>query len=392
MSKRDYYEILEVTKEASKAEIKKAYRKVALKFHPDRNPDDKVAEEKFKEAAEAYEVLSDDQKRAKYDRFGHQGMGGFGGAGGGAGPSMEDIFDRFGDVFGDIFGNSGGSPFGGAFTGQGGGRGQRRRPTGTRGKNLRVRVKLTLEEILNGAQKHIKVKKYIPCTDQGVCNGRGGESETCTTCRGAGYVRRVSQTILGQMQTTSPCPKCQGSGQEIVNKCTACNGTARIYAEETIKMDLPAGAIEGVQLSMSGRGNCGERGGPPGDLLILIEEVPHEHLKREGNNVIYQLFVSFADAALGTSTEIPTLTGKAKIKVPAGTQSGKIFRLKGKGLPALNGYGIGDQLVEVNVWTPKDLTDEERKIIEKLKNLPNFSPNPTKSDKGFFERVKDIFS
>ena len=401
MSKRDYYEILGVSKDASTAEIKKAYRKVALKYHPDRNPDDKKAEEMFKEAAEAYEILSNDQQRAKYDRFGHNAMGsgpgGFGGAAGGM--SMEDIFSQFGDVFGDFFGG-GGNPFGGAARGGGGGRA--RRPRGARGSNLRVRVKLTLDEILNGVEKKIKVKKYVPCDDTTNCNGQGGDSSTCSTCNGQGRVLRVSNTILGQMQTASTCPKCQGTGQIITNKCSTCNGTARIYDEETISIELPPGVMEGVQLSMSGRGNAGERGGPAGDLLIAIEEVAHEHLIRDGNNVRYQLPINFVDAALGTSVEVPTIMGKAKIKVPAGTQSGKVFRLKGKGLPALNGYGTGDQLVEVHLWTPQKLSEDERRTLEALKSSPNFDPagkgtfkdDGTKrdSDGGIFDKFKGIFS
>ncbi len=403
MSKRDYYEVLGVSKDASTADIKKAYRKVALKYHPDRNPDDKEAEEKFKEAAEAYEVLSSDQKRAKYDRFGHSAMGGgpggFGGAG--AGMSMEDIFSQFGDVFEGFFG--GNNPFGGAGA-RGGAR--TRRPRGARGSNLRVRVKLTLDEILNGVEKKIKVKKYVPCDDTTNCNGQGGDSSTCSTCNGQGRVIRVSNTILGQMQTASTCPKCQGTGQIITNKCSTCNGTARIYDEETISIEIPPGVIEGLQLSMSGRGNAGERGGPAGDLLIAIEEVPHEHLVREGNNVRCYLPINFVDAALGTNVEVPTITGKAKIKVPAGTQSGKTFRLKGKGLPALNGYGTGDQLVEVKVWTPQKLSDEEKRALETLRNSPNFNPdgkgvvdsiqkeNKDKKDGdgGIFDKFKGIFS
>ncbi len=394
MAKRDYYETLGVSKTATKDEIKKAYRKVALKYHPDRNPDNKEAEEKFKEAAEAYEILSDEQKRARYDRFGHQGVGGPGGGfGGGGGMSMDDIFENFGDIFGDIFGGGrGGGGFGG-FGGFGGGqRGGQRRPMGKRGANLRVRVKLSLEEMLNGVQKKIKVNKFVACTDTQQCNGKGGESDTCNTCNGTGYVRRVSQTILGQMQTTSSCPQCHGSGQMITKKCTTCNGTARIQGEETITIDIPAGVTEGVQLTMSGKGNAGEQGGRAGDLIILVEEVPHEHLIRDGNNVIYKLFIGFADAALGTSIEVPTIDGKAKIKVPAGTQAGKVFRLKGKGLPTINGYGTGDQLIEVNIWTPKSLNDEERAILEKLRESPNFQPNPSKKEKGFFEKVKDYFN
>lgn len=378
MSKRDYYEILEVTKTASPDEIKKAYRKVAMKYHPDRNPGDKQAEELFKEAAEAYEVLSNPDKRAQYDRFGHNGMRG--GAGGGF-SNPDDIFSHFSDIFGDLFGNAGG--------GMGG------RQTGPpRGTNLRTKVKLTLEEIAEGVQKSIKIKKYIPCT---TCNGSGAKSKdsvkSCSTCNGHGRVRQVTNTILGQMQTTITCPACDGSGSTITSKCGSCAGSGRQYGEETVTIDIPAGVTENIQLSMSGKGNVGERGGGAGDLIITIEELPHEHLKRQGNDVVYSLFISFIDAAIGNNNiEVPTLKGKAKIKVPPGTQSGKIFRLNGKGLPSLNGYGRGDQIIEVNVWTPQHLTDEETKILEQLRDKPNFQPNPSKSEKNFFERMRDMFS
>ncbi len=382
MAKRDYYEILGVSKEASEGEIKKAYRKVAMKYHPDRNPDNAEAEEKFKEAAEAYEVLSNPEKKQQYDRFGHAGMRG-GGFGGGSHVNMEDIFRNFGDIF-EGFGGFGGG-FGGGST--------RRASGGKRGANLRVKVKLTMEEIAKGVQKKIKVKKYLTCD---TCSGSGAKDgssySSCSTCGGQGYVRKVSNTFLGQMQTTVTCPSCHGAGRVVANKCGSCKGDGRSFGEETITIDIPAGVTDGIQLSMSGKGNAGERGGSPGDLIIGIEEVPHEYLKREGNDVIYTLYINFADAALGTSVEIPTISGKVKIKIPAGTQSGKIFRLRGKGLPAINSYGVGDQLVEVNVWTPKDLSSEERKMMEKLRESNNFQPNPGKSDKGFFSRVKDYFN
>jgi molecular chaperone DnaJ len=385
MDKRDYYEILGVSKSASKEEIKKAYRKVALQFHPDRNPDDKSAEDKFKEAAEAYEVLSDDEKKARYDRFGHAGMSGAGGFGGGN-MNMEDIFSQFGDIFGE------GNPFE-SFFGGGGGRRRRTRGTGTPGSNLRVRVKLTLEEISSGVQKKIKVKKHMTCDG---CGGTGakdsGSFQTCNTCNGNGVVRRVSNTILGQMQTTTTCPSCHGEGKVVTAKCTKCRGEGRAYGEEVITIDIPAGVSEGVQLSMSGRGNAGQRGGIPGDLLINVEEVPHADLKRDGNNVIYDLFLNVADAALGTQIEVPTIGGKAKIKIPKGTQSGKLFRLKGKGLPSLNGYGKGDQLIDVNVYTPTSLNPEEVKILEKLRTSENFDPQNKKNrGQGFFDKMKDYF-
>jgi molecular chaperone DnaJ len=387
MAKRDYYEVLGVNKDADEGVIKKAYRKLALKYHPDRNPDDKEAEEKFKEAAEAYEILSDSQKRARYDRYGHAGVSGNSGGGGfsGGGMTMEDIFQQFGDIFGD-----GGSPFD-SFFGGGAGRG-RGRSAGQRGSNLRIKVALTLEEIASGVTKKIKVKKEVTCTS---CNGSGAKDsssvKTCTTCRGAGYVRQVKNTFLGQMQTTVTCPTCNGSGQQVTAKCTTCGGDGRMQGEETMEIEIPAGVEEGMQLSLRGKGNAGAKGGPAGDLLINIEEKPHDHLQRDGMNLVHELYLNFADAALGTSVEVPTIDGRVKIKVPAGTQSGKIFRLKGKGLPSVQSYGKGDQLIHVNVWTPKKLSDEDREVLEKIRQMPNFNPQPGKSEKGFFEKMKDYF-
>lgn len=376
MAKRDYYEVLGVDKTATQQEVKKAYRKVAMKYHPDRNPDNKEAEDKFKEAAEAYEVLSNPDKKARYDRYGHEGMRGSGGFGGG-GMNVEDIFDSFGDIFGDVFGNSR----------------YRKRGGGARGSNLRVRVKLTLAEIAKGVEKKIKVKKHISCQ---TCNGTGAKNgsafSNCQTCNGQGIVRQVTNTFLGQMQTTVTCPTCQGAGKNITNKCTVCKGESKVYGEETIKIDIPAGVSEGIQLSMSGKGNAGSKGGPAGDLIISIVEVPHEELQRDGNNVVYSLHLSFIDAALGVQVEVPTITGKIKIKVPPGTQSGKIFRLKGKGLPSINSYGVGDQQIIVNIWTPKTLSSKEKETLESLRNSNNFKPNPNKNDKGFFERMKDYFN
>jgi molecular chaperone DnaJ len=385
MAKRDYYEVLGVGKSASKDEIKKAYRKLALKYHPDRNPDDKEAEEKFKEAAEAYEVLSDEDKKARYDRFGHAGMG-QGGPGGfaGGGMTMDDIFSQFGDIFGD-----GGSPFG-SFFGQGGGRAGRSR--GERGRDLRIKVSLGLDEIAKGVNKKIKVKKQVNCK---VCDGSGAKDsssvETCSTCRGAGVVRQVRSTFLGQMQTTTTCPTCSGTGTIIKANCSNCKGEGRVYAEETIEIPIPAGVEEGMQLSMRGKGNAGRRGGPAGDLLISIEEKAHPDLQRDGMNLVYDLYLNFADATLGTSVEVPTIDGRVKIKVPPGTQSGKIFRLKGKGLSNVQDYGQGDQLIHVNVWTPKNLSSEERQLLENLRNSPNFAPQPGKGERGFFDRMKDYF-
>lgn len=380
MAKRDYYDILGVEKGADAAAIKKAYRKMAIQYHPDKNPGDKAAEEKFKEAAEAYEVLSDPDKRARYDRYGHAGVSNQGGGFGG-GMTMDDIFQQFGDIFGD-------TPFDSFF----GGARTRTRSQGQRGANLRIKVTLTLEEIAAGVTKKIKVKKHVAC-DQ--CNGSGAKDsnsvQTCTTCRGAGYVRRVQSTFLGQMQTTVTCPTCNGSGQQVTANCPKCQGDGRMYGEETLDIEIPAGVEEGMQLSLRGKGNAGAKGGPPGDLLINIEEKTHEFLQRDGMNLIHELYLNFADAALGISVEVPTIDGRVKIKVPPGTQSGKIFRLKGKGLPSVQAYGAGDELIHVNVWTPKKLNDEERALLEKLKHMPNFNPQPGKSEKTFFEKMKDYF-
>ena len=390
-TKRDFYEILGVSKTASADEIKKAYRKVAMQFHPDRNPGNKEAEEKFKEAAEAYEVLSDADKKAQYDRYGHAGVsgngrGGFGG--GGHNMNMDDIFSQFGDIFGDD------SPFGSFF---GGGGGQRRggggRTRGVRGSNLRVRIKLNYEEIAKGASKTIKVKKYVGCTTCGNTGAKDKSSmQTCGTCGGSGQVRRVQNTFLGQMQTVTTCPTCNGEGSTIANKCTACKGEGRVYGEENITIDIPAGVQEGMQLNVSGRGNTGERGGPAGDLIVLIEEEAHPQLHRDGLNVAYDLHISFPDAVFGIQAEVPTIDGRAKIKIPPGTQSGKVFRLKGKGFPAVQSYEKGDQLIYVNVWTPQHLTSEEKAMLEKLQQGQNFQPKPEKGDKGFFERVREMFS
>ena len=383
--KRDYYEILGVSKSASEEEIKKAYRKMAIKYHPDKNPDDKESEEKFKEAAEAYEVLSSAQKKSQYDRFGHAGMGGAAGGGfGGGGMNMEDIFSNFGDIFGDE------SPFGSFFSGgRGGGGGRRQR----KGSDLRIKLKLNLEEIANGVEKKIKVKRHVACKScQGNGSKNGTDLKTCGTCQGSGQVKRVQHTMLGQMVTSSTCPTCSGEGKSVGAKCEACFGEGRVLEEEIIPIKIPSGVSNDMQLSMSSKGNVPPRGGIAGDLLIVIEEEEHEFLHRDGNNVIFDLYVSFVDAALGTSVEVPTITGKAKITLEAGTQGGKILRLKGKGIKELNGYSIGDQLVHVNIWTPKQLTIEESGLLEKLRNSANFAPQPGKSDKGFFHKVKDMFS
>ena len=383
MAKRDYYEVLGVSKSADAAELKKAYRKLAVQFHPDRNPDDKAAEDKFKEAAEAYEVLSDPDKKAKYDRYGHAAVDGQGGFSGG-GMTMDDIFSQFGDVFGD-------SGFGSFFGGGGGGAASGRQ-RGQKGTNLRIKVSLTLEEIAHGVHKKIKVKKEVACN---TCNGSGAKDsssvKSCNTCGGNGVVRQVRNTFLGQMQTTVTCPTCNGSGKIISSFCGGCKGSGTSHGEETIDIDIPAGVEAGMQLSMRTRGNAGQKGGPAGDLIINIEEKEHEFLQRDGQNILFEQFLSFADASIGTQVEVPTLDGKVRIKIPPGTQSGKIFRLQDKGLPTVQGYGKGDQLIHVNVWTPKKLTQEERDLLEKMRTMPNFTPSPQKSDRTLYEKLRDYF-
>ena len=380
MAKRDYYEILGVQKGASEDDIKKAYRKLAIKYHPDKNPDDKAAEEKFKEAAEAYEVLSNTEKKQRYDQFGHAGVnGGAGGFSGGGGMNMDDIFSQFGDIFGGAFG------FGG---GNGGSRGGRRV---NRGSNLRVKVKLNLSEVANGVEKKIKVNKFIGCK---ICSGSGaknGQYDTCKQCNGSGVITRVQQTILGAMQTQTACNGCGGEGRIIRDKCNTCHGDGVVRNEEVISINIPAGVADGMQLSMSGKGNAAPRGGINGDLLIVIEEEEHPLLKREGNHLIYSLSISIPNAVLGTSVEIPTVDAKVKIKIEPGTQAGKVLRLKGKGLQDVNGYGKGDLLVEISVFTPSNISNEEKKMMEQLRDSKNFEPNPNKREKGFFDRMKEYF-
>jgi molecular chaperone DnaJ len=388
MEKKDYYDVLGVSKGASKDEIKKAYRQQALKYHPDKNPGDKKAEEHFKEAAEAYEVLSSDEKKSRYDRFGHAGMGNFGG-GFGSSMTMEDIFSSFGDIFEETFGGGFGSNFGGNFSNFTGGR---RSARVNRGSNLRVKVKLTLQEIASGVEKKLKVLKYSTC---GNCGGTGAADSSsitnCPTCRGAGHVTRVMNTMLGQMQTSSVCHSCGGAGKTITKKCNTCYGEGIIQKEEIVKVDIPAGVAKGMQMTVGGKGNAARRGGVNGDLLVVIEEEEHRELIREGRDLIYNLFISVPDAILGTHVEIPTIENNVKIKIDAGTQAGKILRLRGKGLPEVNGYGRGDLLVNVNVWIPKNINKEEAKIIEKLRESKSFEPAPDKNDKGFFERMKGYF-
>jgi molecular chaperone DnaJ len=372
MAKRDYYEILGVAKNATADEIKKAYRKVAIQYHPDKNPGNKEAEEKFKEAAEAYEVLSNQDKRAQYDRFGHAKSGG--GFGGGS-VNMDDIFSQFGDIFG-----GGGSPFDSFFGGGGGGGRQRQR----KGSNLRIKLKLTLDEIANGVEKKIKVNRLV--------RAEGVTFKTCPTCQGTGQVRKVVNTMLGQMVSTSACNTCGGAGQIIDKRPPGVDNSGLTTKEEIISVKIPAGVADGMQLSMSGKGNDAPGGGIPGDLLILIEETEDKNLKRDGNNLIYDLHISFIDAALGTQIEVPSVGGKVRIKIEPGTQSGKVLRLKGKGLRDVNGYEIGDQLIYVNVWTPKKLTADEKIKLESLRDSINFQPHPDASEKGFFERMKEFFN
>ncbi|MFT4576719.1 MAG: molecular chaperone DnaJ [Polaribacter sp.] len=376
MAKRDYYEVLGINKSASAAEIKKAYRKMAIKFHPDKNPDDASAEEKFKEAAEAYEILSDDNKKARFDQYGHQafegGQGGGRGGFGGGGMDMDDIFSQFGDIFGGGFGGGG---FGG------GGSRQAR----VKGSNMRIRVKLTLKEIAEGVEKKVKVRRKVQAD--------GVSYATCTTCNGAGQVTRVTNTILGRMQTAATCPTCQGAGQSIKSKPSDADANGLIVKEETVSIQIPAGVTEGVQLKVAGKGNeAPGKNSVSGDLLVVIEEIAHETLKREGTNIHFDLYINFSEAVLGISKEVETVTGKVKIKIEAGTQSGKILRLKGKGLPSIERYGNGDFLIHMNVWTPQELSKEQRSFFEEMKDDENFEPNPNISDKSFFEKVKDMFS
>lgn len=383
MAKRDFYEILGVTKSATKEEIKKAYRQQALKYHPDKNPGNAEAEDKFKEAAEAYEVLSDDTKRQRYDQFGHAGLGGAASGGGGYGgfSNIEDIFSAFGDIFGGHFGGFGG------FSGQS--RGGRRV---NKGSNLRIKVRLSLQDIAKGVEKNIKVKKYVACE---VCTGsgaaKGSSFTTCSTCRGSGQVTRVTNSFFGQMQTASVCPTCQGEGKIIEHKCTACFGEGIVKGEETVKLNIPAGVAEGMQLSVSGKGNAARRGGINGDLIIQVEEEPHPLLTREENDLIYDLSLSIPDAIIGAHVEIPTIDGKVKVKIEPGTQPGKILRLRGKGIPSVNGYGVGDLLVNITVFIPKNISKDEKKIIEKWTESESFQPERSEAARNFFDKMKDLF-
>ncbi|MDR1021827.1 MAG: molecular chaperone DnaJ [Prevotellaceae bacterium] len=383
--KRDYYEVLGVSKNASAEEIKKAYRKKAIEFHPDKNPGNKAAEEKFKEAAEAYDVLSTPEKRQRYDRFGHAGVGA--GGSGSYGFSMDDIFSNFGDIFGSAF--SGGGHFS-HFSGFGGGR--HAQAATSYGSDVRVRVKLSLKDVAHGVEKKLKIKKMSPCS---ACHGSGAKDRNstaaCATCHGTGHVSHVVNTMLGRMQTSAVCPRCHGEGRIITAPCAACSGSGIVPREEEISFRIPPGMYEGMQLNVSGKGNAARRGGENGDLLVVIEEEKNEDLIRDGNNLVHNLFISVSEAALGASVEVPTVDGKAKIAIKPGTQPGSILRLSGKGLPVVNRYGTGDLLVYVNVWIPKNLDKEEKKTLEKLLTSENFKPNPDASEKNFMDRLRKMF-
>ncbi len=383
--KKDYYEVLGVDRSASADDIKKAYRKLAIKYHPDKNPGNKEAEEKFKEAAEAYSVLSDAEKKARYDQFGHAGVEG-------AGPDFSGGFGNLNDILNDLFGGAFGGGFGG-FSGFGGFGGGTRQQRVSRGRDIRVRVKLTLEEIANGVEKEISIEKSVPCTE---CSGKGAKNssdiKTCPACNGTGEVQRVTNSFLGQTITRSTCQQCNGEGKIISNPCRNCSGSGLVRKRETIKVRIPAGVEAGMQLTLQGQGHAAKNNGINGDLLVVIEEQEHPNLKREGNNLYYTKIISVPDAILGSETEIPCLDGNYRIKVEPGTQSGKVVRLRGRGLPSVNGYGgIGDMYVKFAVWIPKKLDKEDKALIESLRGKESFKPDPSKDDKGFFEKLKGLF-
>jgi molecular chaperone DnaJ len=385
MAKRDYYEVLGVDKNATADDIKRAYRKLAVKYHPDKNPGNKEAEEKFKEAAEAYSVLSDSDKKMKYDQFGHAGVDG-------AGPDFSGGFGNLNDILNDLFGGAFGGGFGG-FGGFGGGfGGGQRRERVYRGRDIRVRVKLTLEEIAKGVEKEISIEKNVPCPD---CGGRGARNssdvKTCPGCNGTGQVQRVVNSFLGQTVTYSTCQQCGGEGKIISNPCHTCNGTGLVRQRETIKVKIPAGVEAGMQMTVQGEGHAAKNNGINGDLLVVIEEQEHPDFRREGSNLLYTKVISIVDAMLGCEVEIPCLDGKYKVKVEPGTQSGTVVRLRGKGLPSVNSYGTGDLYVKIAVWIPKKLTKDEKALFESMRHNDSIVPNPTKEDKSFFEKLKDLF-
>ncbi len=373
MAKRDYYEILGVGKDATQDEIKKAYRKLAMQFHPDRNPGNKDAEEKFKEAAEAYEVLSNDEKRTKYDQFGHSGLKGgqdFHGF-----SNVNDIFSHFSDIFGGAFG---GSTIFDDFFGGGTASSQRsrQRSSGTPGSDLKITLKLTLEEIAAGTTKKVKIKKYNKCS---VCNGTGAKSsasfKTCSVCNGTGEVRQVSRSIFGQFVNISACNNCGGTGRVISERCTNCSGEGRVHDESTIKINVPAGVNDGNYMTLRNEGNTGRNGGPAGDIIVVFEELSHELFTRDGDNVIYDLYISYPDAVMGVEVEVPTLNGKAKLKIEPGTQAGKFLKMREKGIQHLNSHGAGDELVKVNIFVPKNVTAREKELLKELQKMPNIKPN-----------------
>ncbi len=393
----DYYDILGVSRDADDKALKSAYRKLAMEHHPDRNPDDAAAEAKFKEAAEAYEVHSNPQKRQRYDRFGHAGVRGNGAGPGGAGfQDINDIFSAFSDIFGGAAAGGGGTIFDEMFGGGRGGRARRRQGPGRSGGDLRITLPLTLEEIAFGAEKKIKVRKYAtcePCEGAGLGSGKDGKM-MCDQCQGMGEIRQVQRTVLGQMVNVRTCPKCRGEGYLINNPCPACGGEGRRKGEEAIEINVPAGVLEGNYLTVRGAGNTGMRGGPAGDLRVEIKEKPHEHFEREGLNIFHELHVSFPDAALGTEVEVPTLKGKALLQIDPGVQSGKILRMKERGLPEVRSGRRGDQMVRVRVWTPTSLSPEEEQLIGDLRDSPSFVPQPEtlREQKSFFSKVKDVFA
>jgi molecular chaperone DnaJ len=376
-SKRDYYEVLGIERNASKEDIRKAYRKMAMQYHPDRNPNDKGAEEKFKEAAEAYEVLNNDEKKARYDRFGHEGVkSGFGSQGF---TDINDIFSHFADIFG------GGSIFDDFFsTGQ---RSRRRQGGGYPGSDLKVTLKLTLEEISEGISKKIKLKKYVVCNE---CKGSGAEggssTKTCPVCRGTGEVKSVSRSVFGQFVNIQPCNNCNGEGVVVDTPCKKCYGDGRIQDEVTVKIDVPGGVHEGSYMTMRGEGNSGRRRGPAGDLLVVFQEIPHEYFRRNGDDIVYDLFISYPDAVLGAEVEVPTLKGRAKLKIEPGSQAGKFLRMRDKGIRRLNASGHGDQLVKINIDVPKKVNSKERELLKELGRLPNINSPVNRDEKNFFKR------
>jgi molecular chaperone DnaJ len=386
-AKRDYYEILGVQRNASEDEIKKSYRKLALQYHPDRNPNNKDAEDKFKEATEAYEVLSDQQKRQRYDQFGHQGM-----RGGSDFHQYQDINDIF-SHFGDIFGGSGGSIFEEMFGGQ-----QRRRgprSTGEPGSDLRIRLKLTLEEIAAGVEKKLKIKKWRACS---ACSGNGAKPgssrSSCPQCQGTGELRQVSRSMFGQFVNVSACAFCGGTGQIIKEKCHTCDGEGREQGESTIKINVPAGVSEGNYMTLQGQGNAGRRGGHSGDVIVEFNEEKHDSFIRNGDDIIYNALISYPDAVLGADIEVPTLTGKAKIKIDAGTMPGKMLRMKDKGIPHLNAYGRGDQLIQVQIWVPHKVNSDEKELLKELSDCEHINPTEEEKSKSksLFDKMKNVFT